>query len=337
VASWPDPDGRHTALGLDQRRLGSIVPVPSSQEIRGLQATGLDSGAWCADGHSDDLPPDQRADDGRSLTFDSDPLTGPLEILGFPVAVLELESNRPQALVAVRLCEVASDGRSLLVARGFLNLTHRDSHAEPEPLAAGRRYLVRVPFDAIGHRFQAGSRLRLAISPTSWPLAWPSPEPVTLTIHCDGQSRLELPTRLLAPGAPVVFEEPAEPPPLPYETLRPAVGRRAITHDLSSSRSELVFDWDMGGLFRLTRDGVESEDAATARYSIVEGDPLSARVECQGRAIIGRGDWQTRVEVTGLMTSTARDFHVTQTLDAYEGQTRVFARTGSVTFPRDNV
>ena len=37
------------------------------------------------------------------------------------------------------------------------------------------------------------------------------------------------------------------------------------------------------------------------------------------------------------MTSTARDFLVTHTLDAYEGQTRVFARTWSFTFPRDNV
>ena len=115
------------------------------------------------------------------------------------------------------------------------------------------------------------------------------------------------------------------------------VGRRAISHDLHRGRSELVFEWDMGGLFRLEEDGIESEDAATARYSIVEGDPLSARVECEGRAIIGRGDWNTRVEVTGLMTSTAREFLVTQTLDAYEGETRVFARTWSFTFERDNV
>jgi putative CocE/NonD family hydrolase len=337
VARWPDPECRHSALGLGDGRLGPMDPRPSTHVVRGLQATGLDSGAWCADGHSDDLPPDQRADDGRSLTFDSEPLTGAFEILGTCVAVLELESNRPQALVALRLCEVAPDGRSLLVARGCLNLTHRDSHAEPEPLQPGQRYVMRVPFDAAGHRFQAGSRLRLSVSPTSWPLAWPSPEPVTLTLHCDGTSRLELPTRVPSAEASVTFDEPEEPPPLPYETLRGVVGRRVVSHDLHTGRSELAFEWDMGGLFRLDEDGVESEDAATARYSIVEGDPLSARVECEGRAIVGRGDWRTRVEVTGLMTSTAQEFHVTQALDAYEGETRVFARTWSFTFPRDNV
>jgi hypothetical protein len=37
------------------------------------------------------------------------------------------------------------------------------------------------------------------------------------------------------------------------------------------------------------------------------------------------------------MTSTVREFHVTQALDAYEGETRVFARTWSFALPRDNV
>ena len=53
------------------------------------------------------------------------------------------------------------------------------------------------------------------------------------------------------------------------------------TEPMHSGRSELEFEWDMGGLFKLEEDGIESEDAATARYSIVEGDPLSARVRCR--------------------------------------------------------
>src|SRR3954453_428446 len=57
VANWPDPDYRYSALGLGDRRLGPINPVPSSHLVRGLQAAGLNSGAWCADGPSDDVPP----------------------------------------------------------------------------------------------------------------------------------------------------------------------------------------------------------------------------------------------------------------------------------------
>src|SRR4029450_68229 len=93
--------------------------------------TGQDAGAWCADGGAGDWPVDQRGEDGRSLTFTSPPLAERIELLGFPEVTLALAGDRPQALVAVRLCDVAPDGTSLLVTRGLLNLTHRDGHAEP--------------------------------------------------------------------------------------------------------------------------------------------------------------------------------------------------------------
>ena len=86
-------------------------------EIIGSQTCGLDGGAWCADGHSDDLPFDQRADDGKSLCFDSRPLDEPLELLGHAIADLTLVSDRPLALVSVRLCEVLPGGASLMVTR----------------------------------------------------------------------------------------------------------------------------------------------------------------------------------------------------------------------------
>jgi hypothetical protein len=37
------------------------------------------------------------------------------------------------------------------------------------------------------------------------------------------------------------------------------------------------------------------------------------------------------------MTATATEFLVTQELDAYEGDERVYARTWTLTFPRDGV
>ena len=76
-------------------------------------------------------PVDQRADDGRSLSFTSEPLPERLELLGNVRVELELESDRPVAQLAARLCDVAPDGTSSLVTRGVLNLTHRDSHEHP--------------------------------------------------------------------------------------------------------------------------------------------------------------------------------------------------------------
>jgi predicted acyl esterase len=54
--------------------------------------------------------------------------------------------------VAVRLCDVAPDGASVLVSWGLLNLTHRDSHENPELLEPGHRYSVTVPLRMAGYQ-----------------------------------------------------------------------------------------------------------------------------------------------------------------------------------------
>ena len=49
-------------------------------------------------------------------------------MLGFTAAQLDARHRTGRlALVAVRICDVSPEGVSLLVSRGFLNLTHRDS------------------------------------------------------------------------------------------------------------------------------------------------------------------------------------------------------------------
>src|SRR5262249_35970953 len=126
-----------------------------------------------------DLPGDQRWDDAGSLTFDSAPLAVPLEILGAPRVVLTVAADRPQAMVAVRLCDVAPDGASLRVTYGLLNLARREGG---RPVVPGEPMGVEIALNPIAHRFPAGHRLRVAISTGYWPLAWPAPEPVTLSV-----------------------------------------------------------------------------------------------------------------------------------------------------------
>ena len=96
---WPrDADPPRTlALGGDGRlEAGGTV---GRLQIVGRQTAGLDAGSWCPYGEVADWPGDQRAMDGMSLTFTSDPLPERLEILGYPEATLRLESDRPLALV----------------------------------------------------------------------------------------------------------------------------------------------------------------------------------------------------------------------------------------------
>jgi uncharacterized protein len=323
--SWPSPN-----VAAETHDLAIIG------ELRGVQSAGTEAGVWTAEGQSADLAGDQRADDAVSLTCDLEPLEEPLEILGHPRAVLELAVDRPQALVAVRLCDVFPDGTSLLVTRGLLNLTHRDGDEAPEALEPGRRYDVSVPLDVIAHSFPAGHRLRVAVSPTYWPWAWPSPETVTLTLY---RGRLELPVRRPRPEDAQLpeFGEPEHSPALAVEERAGGTGGRFLRKEHATGLVEQVFDWDLGGSVHFVDTGLESSDTSHTVYSIVEGDPLSAAVRFRATSGMGRGDWQTLAAVESSMTSDAEAFHVESELTVNENEAEVFKRSWRFTIPRDHV
>jgi hypothetical protein len=260
-----------------------------------------------------------------------------LEILGFTDVVLEVAADQPNALLSVRLCDVAPDGSSLLVTWGLLNLTHRHSHEFPEPLTPGQRYTVPVRLNAIAHRFQAGRRLRVGISPTNWPHAWPSPVPVQLSVFPEN-SRLVLPMRPtraedahLPPFAP-----PEGSAPLPIEWLRTGTDRYLHTQDIVTQRHTLTRS-SKDGCFRILNSGLENESWGEDSFSITEGQPLSASVRCERNIRIARGEWQTRVSTVSVMSSTATHFHVTDQLEAFEGEVRVFAKNWHFSVARDLV
>ena len=336
TSSWMLGPGGLTSGGPERH-----TPGTSGQPLRhrSPDTTRQDAGAWCADGGAGDWPVDQRAEDGRSLAFTSAPLEEPLEILGFPEVALELAADRPQALIAVRLCDVAPDGASLLVTRGLLNLARRDSRERTAPLEPGERVAVRVRLDAIGQRIPAGHRLRVAISTAYWPWAWPAPAPATLSVFAGPACRLELPLRPRrdADAALPPFAEPEWSAPLEQEVLRSDPTSRTLTRDLATGAHELTFVWDVGGRRRLADNGAELDDTNITTYRIVDGDPVSASVRCRCASTLARGAWHTRIETDSHMSATAIEFLVTHALDAYEGDERVYARTWTLRFPRDGV
>ncbi|MDX6523704.1 MAG: uncharacterized protein QOI17_1217 [Gaiellales bacterium] len=333
AAGWPPPSDT-TALYLGEHGLSAEPGDPTQRSIRGRQICGLDSGAWCGEGDTSDDPDDQRADDGMSLTFDSQPLEHDLHLLGFPRAVLELTSDRPLALVCVRLCEVFPDGASKLVTRQILNLCHRDSHEHPQPLEPGRPYAVTVELDSIGHVLAAGNRVRVAISPTYWPWAWPSPERVTLSIETGSDTRLELPVRQVERESEIRFEPAETSPALTVEPIAIEPGSYESRYDATTGLAELRWSWAGGG-FRLPEDGLEYTQSESNYCSIRDNEPLSAKAESVRQITLGRDDWQTRIETRSTMTADADSFLVTTVLDAYEGEVRVFSRTWDASIARD--
>jgi hypothetical protein len=88
---------------------------------------------------------------------------------------------------------------------------------------------------------------------------------------------------------------------------------------------------------RLLDDGLEYRENERDVYHILDGDPLSARVECERTFSVGRAQWRATIRTVSTMSATASSFGVTNVLDAYEGDDRVFTRTWHAEVPRDCV
>jgi hypothetical protein len=280
------------------------------------------------------MPIDQRGEDGNGLVYDAEPLTDRLEILGAPVVTLELAADRRCALVAVRLNDVAPDGASTRVSYGLLNLTHRDSHENPTALEPGRRYTVRVRLNDIAHAFPPGHRIRVAVTNQYFPLALTSPEPTTLTVYPPGA--LELPVR--PPRAEDARLPPFGPPltakGLPATEHEPAGRWRAVEHDLATGTTTLRVRRSRGR-YRLHDIDLTYGSGCRHRFSIRAGDPTSLRQSSAWRISFERGDWRIRIATELALAVTRENLLVAATLEAFEGDRRVFSRVWDKTIARD--
>jgi predicted acyl esterase len=187
--AWPSVSIAARTLFLGENRLRPDRPSGKRVAIASTAPVGLCKPEWL-----NHPPLEQSDDDANSLIFDSATLDDDLEILGQPVARLRIASDKPLGQIAVRLTEAKPDGKSWLVSWTLRNLSHRASHEAPSPLTQDAEYDLELPLHFIAHRFNKGSRVRLAISCGLWPLVWPAPESFALTVSL-AHSRLTLPVR----------------------------------------------------------------------------------------------------------------------------------------------
>jgi hypothetical protein len=326
----PDATDTGTGPGTAERSGGEPMTVRSPLSV------GQFAGKWASYNAPPDLPYDQREEDGGSLVFDSEPLTEQLEILGSPTVELDLSVSEPVAMVAARLSDVSPDGAATRVSYGILNLTRRDSTESPEPLEPGRRYRATIPLNGVAQAFPPGHRVRLSLSTSYWPLAWPPPRPALLSVH-EGSSTLTLPVRPVGepdevPSSP--FGEPEGTPPLATRQLTPPEERWEVKRDLVGYHAELDIVKDRGTV-RFEDTGIEAGRRAHERYTAVADDFTSAAGESTWTMTFRRDDWDTRVVTHTRLSCDETDFFVDATLDAYEAGRRVFSRTWNEKVPRD--
>ncbi|HEX6202142.1 MAG TPA: CocE/NonD family hydrolase C-terminal non-catalytic domain-containing protein, partial [Thermoanaerobaculia bacterium] len=323
-----------------------LVPEASSSPNGGdegrrlppAQSIGRAAGSWCPFGYGGDLPVDQAEDDRRSLTWESEPLAERTEVLGAPEVELRLAVDRPAALIAARLVDVAPDGSAARITYGLLNLAHREGHETPRPLVPGEPFAARLALRHVGWAVPAGHRLRLAVSTAYWPIAWPSPEPVTLTAW-GGELRVPVrPPRAaddLLPPLPPWPEEAIEPSPDPE---RDPAGF-GCEHDAATG--EVCHHWRHGfaadgspEMGEIAGIGLEVGHAMGETARVRDDDPLSAEVEIEHRMRLRRPGWEVRIDTRTRMTATVDCFRLETRLVAREGERLAAERSWDRRIPR---
>ena len=342
-SSWPSPRVKERNYHLSP--IGLVSPDASQPgyvtTVRSPLTVGLFAGKWCSYAAGPDLAHDQREEDGGALVFESEPLDAPLEIMGETRVELEVSADRPVAMIAARLSDVAGDDKATRVTYGLLNLTHRNSSEHPEPLEPGRKYRVEVALSGIAYAFPAGHRLRLSLSTSYWPLAWPPPEPVRLSLHTHN-------CKLLVPERPqqesdqelASFDLPEGTRPGKVTRLKSAHYNWLVHRDLASDRSSLEVIND-DGKYRLENIDMEVSKRTVETYSTVADDFSSPRAEVVSERGLKRKDWAIRSVTRTVVTSTPHHFLVHANLDIYQtfenGEKRVFCRNWDEKIPRDLV
>ena len=334
---WPSPRITRTTLFLNENRIEEEAdPGPPLTHVS-PQTVGLAGGEWCpygSGGIGPEFPGDQRQDDAGSLTFDSRAIGERLEILGAPTVELEVAVNRPSAFLAVRLNDVKPDGSATRVSFGVLNLSHRDGSEFPVAIEPGVRYKVRLKLNEAAYSFAPGHRMRVSISTTYWPMVWPSPEVVTLSVY-PGAGKLELPVRPSGAGEPVIHPLP---PPESAAAMRmvqtePVPCSNQVTHDLVTGRTEVSAERG-SGYFRVEDNGIDAGLNVSERMSITKGDPLSAVTEMTACSRTGRVASIIDVRARSILTADRHSFLLESSLEVQENKQEIFARTWNHRIPR---
>jgi predicted acyl esterase len=310
---------------LNEGAIGGTAGAEKALTISSKQTTGLDSGEYCIIWLGPEFPGDQKRDDEQSIVFDSPALIADMEIVGQPAVELDFAVDRPVAFVAVRLNDVFPTGEVARITYHVQNLCMRDSRENPKPLETAKRYRMKIKLDDIAWRMPKGHRLRVSISTSYFPLMWPAPEPVTLTVYA-GKSLVHIPVRKpIANEAPLGWKRAEAAAEAKRKELKKPWNKRETKIDpkTGAARIEIVDDF---GSYQIAPHGLITHGVGRENYSILPDDPLSAKMETHWTEELKRGKWQVRTETYGRLTASKTHWIVWGKLEAFEGKRKVFEK-----------
>jgi putative CocE/NonD family hydrolase len=324
--SWADSHREFwlTESGLVEEKSGegTVAGVPWSLSAG---ASAGDTGYFGRTGGQ----PGPQEDDGSSLIFESEPLIESLDLLGSPAITLKVESDQPVATLVVRLIDVPSKGAPARVSYGVANLAQTDRGTTVRSMKPGEPRALDLVLHNTAYRFEPGHRLRIAVSSSYWPMIWPSPRPVTLTLHL-GETCLRLP---LAPeqgcsGRPVSFAGPV------LRDQSDSFVPQALPA-LERGTDEGVMWWNQPAIWiGLEKIALDFGFETNARHGVRGDDPLSASTRFEHRMYFRREGLEIEIRSFAQLAATSGHYRVEGHLTAYENGTRVFERSWNPEIPR---
>ena len=332
--SFPVPDSSERRLYLSEEGcLDAHAPAyETAEDAYDYHPTvGACGGLWSG-GVPFGLPTDQRPDEIHALTYTTESLDIPLEILGRPRALLHISSTAPVMAFVARLCDVAPDGASALVCSGLLNATRRDSLTDPAPLEPDQVYGLDIELDCTGWRFEPGHRIRLSISSADFPNLWPTPYPGRNQVHRGSAhpSRLVLPVVPTKAEANEVTFNPSEADVQPYR-LSPDEPPWEIVHDILGNRTGLKMH-TRGTEF--TNETTEVTNERRLELWASTRNPADVSAIGQHARRIARNDGVTTVDSIYTIRSTKTAFHATIDLNITVNGLLHHQKRWVQTFPR---
>lgn len=334
LARWPVEGGGVTRLTLGSDGLLGGAHV-GERTVSSAQHCGTTSGEYFTLAPGADLPGDQNPDDALSLCWETEPLGDALDILGRPLLNLSVAIDQPQGNLIARLVDVHPDGAANLIARGMMNLCHRNGSGAPEAVVPGDFNRIILRLDETGYRLAPGHRLRLALSTACWPLILPSPRSVTATIRAGGGAELVLPVLTDAPEVPPPMPADSDPQPK-YPVLSPGHRRRHVEYDLQAGLVRYVISEDDGW----TENPVHGMRKRESRDEVWEIDPADPE-GASGRLIFvaerAREGWEAASRAEIHFVCGAEHFQVEASLIAREGAQELFRKSWTFAVPRDHL
>jgi hypothetical protein len=316
--NWPIERTRMTPFFFHENGLLSKDPSGQDKGVKDsykyIPTVGTTQGHFSASGPRV-LYVDQRLDEALSLNYTMPPLTEDIEITGFPEAVLYISSSSDIAGFVVKLNDVAEDGTSAIVSKGYLNATRRNSFESPEPLESGEIYKLDIPLKATSWIFEKGHRIRVSIQSSDWWNLWPTPKNAVNSVY---RNKVEQ-SRIMLPIMPHINDD------LPKPVFLPPPHPTKIT-DVQETPSEYIVVRDY---FKKTTSvaskssnsikvpELNSHVLRTQDMKVTASDLNPESVSLKSTSKLSYPHSDTRIDVTSFVSlkSTVEHYHVIINLD----------------------